>query len=327
MLLEDFNAAGRAEAAAVLRPAWTLSGGLTKLLTPGPVGSPRKPPGSRPSGRRIPSPATEVEAALAHHPRIGERAAGNSTEARLSPVGAGNSRRSGHCRRGSHRRGKPRLRGEVRPGVPDPRVRPQPEEDPGRPSTPGSPTPPRGTGNHRPAAARNRGTPTPRTDRAHEHFPRHHPRPGHRLRQARRRASPSPWTCARRRRTTGPGSRPAPRTTDGRIKSLGPTGWPPGRYRLGFDTGAYHAATRNRDLLSPKSSLTFAVEGSQAPLPRAAPAKPVRVFHLPRQLDRAPQHFARLGPLEVPAAARRRSKLQLTAVFRRETAVNCSFGA
>lgn len=83
MLLEDFNAAGREEAAAALRPCLDIGRWIEEIVD------------SRPfdttdilleTAGRAAEPFTDAEvlAALAHHPRIGERAAGNSTEARLS---------------------------------------------------------------------------------------------------------------------------------------------------------------------------------------------------------------------------------------------------
>jgi 2-oxo-4-hydroxy-4-carboxy-5-ureidoimidazoline decarboxylase len=83
MLLEDFNAAGPAEAAAALRPCLDIERWIAEIVDSRPFGS----RGSlREAAVRAADPFTgeEVEAALAHHPRIGERAAGNSTEARLS---------------------------------------------------------------------------------------------------------------------------------------------------------------------------------------------------------------------------------------------------
>ncbi|MFF2028879.1 2-oxo-4-hydroxy-4-carboxy-5-ureidoimidazoline decarboxylase [Arthrobacter sp. NPDC058192] len=83
MLLEDFNAAGRAEAAAVLRPCLDIERWIAEILDSRPYGS----PGSlRDAAVHAADPFTgdEVAAALAHHPRIGERAAGTSKEARLS---------------------------------------------------------------------------------------------------------------------------------------------------------------------------------------------------------------------------------------------------
>ncbi|WP_018774172.1 2-oxo-4-hydroxy-4-carboxy-5-ureidoimidazoline decarboxylase [Arthrobacter sp. 131MFCol6.1] len=83
MLLEDFNAAGRPEAAAALRPCLDIGRWIEELVDSRPFGSTG---GLLDAARRAAEPftAAEVEAALAHHPRIGERAAGNSTEARLS---------------------------------------------------------------------------------------------------------------------------------------------------------------------------------------------------------------------------------------------------
>ena len=83
MLLEDFNAAGRAEAAAALRPCLDIERWIEEIVDSRPFGS----TGSLvDASRRAAEPFTdaEVKGALAHHPRIGERAAGNSTEARLS---------------------------------------------------------------------------------------------------------------------------------------------------------------------------------------------------------------------------------------------------
>jgi 2-oxo-4-hydroxy-4-carboxy-5-ureidoimidazoline decarboxylase len=83
MLLEDFNAAGRAEAAAVLRPCLDIERWIDEIADSRPYGSPES---LREAAARAADPFTgdEVAAALAHHPRIGERAAGNSQEARLS---------------------------------------------------------------------------------------------------------------------------------------------------------------------------------------------------------------------------------------------------
>ncbi len=83
MLLEDFNAAGHAEAAAALRPCLDIQRWIEEIVQ-------RRPFGNAASlieaANQAAEPFTrpEVAAALAHHPRIGERAAGNSTEARLS---------------------------------------------------------------------------------------------------------------------------------------------------------------------------------------------------------------------------------------------------
>ena len=64
-------------------PAWTSSDGLRRSSARGPS-TVRKSSSKPPAARRNPFTDAEVEAALAHHPRIGERAAGNSAEARLS---------------------------------------------------------------------------------------------------------------------------------------------------------------------------------------------------------------------------------------------------
>ncbi|GIU54278.1 2-oxo-4-hydroxy-4-carboxy-5-ureidoimidazoline decarboxylase [Arthrobacter sp. NicSoilC12] len=83
MLLEDFNAAGREEAAAALRPCLDIGRWIEEIVDSRPFGSTRSLLGAA-RGAAEPFTHAEVEAALAHHPRIGERAAGNSTEARLS---------------------------------------------------------------------------------------------------------------------------------------------------------------------------------------------------------------------------------------------------
>lgn len=83
MLLEDFNAAGRTEAATALRPCLDIGRWIDEIVDSRPFGS----TGSLlEAARRAAEPFTdaEVEAALAHHPRIGEQAGGISTEARLS---------------------------------------------------------------------------------------------------------------------------------------------------------------------------------------------------------------------------------------------------
>lgn len=50
--------------------------------------------------------------------------------------------------------------------------------------------------------------------------------------------------------------------TDGRIKELGPGRLPSGTYRLGFDTGAYFAATGTQTFF-PEVTLTFEVAAVQ----------------------------------------------------------------
>ncbi|MGX5696653.1 2-oxo-4-hydroxy-4-carboxy-5-ureidoimidazoline decarboxylase [Agromyces soli] len=83
MLLEQFNEADRAEAIAVLRPCVDVTRWCEHLAD-------RRPYDSIDAlvaeGGSAASPftAAEVEQALSHHPRIGERAGGDSTEASLS---------------------------------------------------------------------------------------------------------------------------------------------------------------------------------------------------------------------------------------------------
>jgi 2-oxo-4-hydroxy-4-carboxy-5-ureidoimidazoline decarboxylase len=83
MQLEQFNDAERADVVAFLRPCLNIQRWIDEVAD------------SRPyadldsllhAARRVADPlsASELDAALAHHPRIGERAAGTSTEARLS---------------------------------------------------------------------------------------------------------------------------------------------------------------------------------------------------------------------------------------------------
>ncbi|MET1085555.1 MAG: 2-oxo-4-hydroxy-4-carboxy-5-ureidoimidazoline decarboxylase, partial [Arthrobacter sp.] len=83
MHLEQFNAASRAEAADTLRPCLDIQRWIDELANARPYADLEA---LLEAGRRAANPFTlaEIEAALAHHPRIGERARGNSTEARLS---------------------------------------------------------------------------------------------------------------------------------------------------------------------------------------------------------------------------------------------------
>jgi 2-oxo-4-hydroxy-4-carboxy-5-ureidoimidazoline decarboxylase len=83
MHLEQFNAAGRTEAAAFLRPCLDIQRWIDELADARPYSS---PDALLAAGRGAANPFTpaEIEAALAHHPRIGERAQGDSAEARLS---------------------------------------------------------------------------------------------------------------------------------------------------------------------------------------------------------------------------------------------------
>lgn len=83
MHLEQFNAAGRAEAADFLRPCLDIQRWIDELADARPYSS---PDALLAAGRGAANPFTpaEIEAALAHHPRIGERAQGDSAEAKLS---------------------------------------------------------------------------------------------------------------------------------------------------------------------------------------------------------------------------------------------------
>lgn len=83
MHLEQFNAASRTEAAGALRPCLDIQRWIDELADARPYSD---LDALLEAGRRAADPFTpaEIEAALAHHPRIGERAQGSSTEARLS---------------------------------------------------------------------------------------------------------------------------------------------------------------------------------------------------------------------------------------------------
>ncbi|HEX9227960.1 MAG TPA: 2-oxo-4-hydroxy-4-carboxy-5-ureidoimidazoline decarboxylase [Arthrobacter sp.] len=83
MHLDQFNAASRTDAAAALRPCLDIQRWIDDLADARPYSGLEA---LLEAGRAAADPFTpaEIEAALAHHPRIGERARGNSTEARLS---------------------------------------------------------------------------------------------------------------------------------------------------------------------------------------------------------------------------------------------------
>ncbi|AOT02608.1 2-oxo-4-hydroxy-4-carboxy-5-ureidoimidazoline decarboxylase [Arthrobacter sp. U41] len=83
MDLEQFNAAGRAEAAGSLRPCLDIQRWIDELIDARPYASLNA---LLEAGRSAADPFTpaEIEAALARHPRIGEQAQGSSTEAGLS---------------------------------------------------------------------------------------------------------------------------------------------------------------------------------------------------------------------------------------------------
>lgn len=83
MHLEQFNSASRTEAADALRPCLDIPRWIDELVDARPYsGLAALLEAGR--GAANPFSPAEIEAALAHHPRIGERAPGNSMEARLS---------------------------------------------------------------------------------------------------------------------------------------------------------------------------------------------------------------------------------------------------
>jgi 2-oxo-4-hydroxy-4-carboxy-5-ureidoimidazoline decarboxylase len=81
--LEEFNAVEREAALEVLRPCLDVQRWLTEVVDGRPYASLSD---LETAARKAADPLTaeEVEGALAHHPRIGERAAGSSAEATLS---------------------------------------------------------------------------------------------------------------------------------------------------------------------------------------------------------------------------------------------------
>jgi len=81
--LHDFNRLDDAEAAAVLRPCLDVDRWVAGVVAGRPYASSDE---LFATARAVANPLTgaELEAALAHHPRIGERAAGGSAEAALS---------------------------------------------------------------------------------------------------------------------------------------------------------------------------------------------------------------------------------------------------
>jgi len=83
MHLDQFNAASRTEAADALRPCLDIQRWIDGLADARPYSDLEA---LLAAGRTAAGPFTPAEtaAALAHHPRIGERAQGDSAEARLS---------------------------------------------------------------------------------------------------------------------------------------------------------------------------------------------------------------------------------------------------
>ncbi len=83
MLLQDFNRASRPEIVSALRPCLDIPRWVDQIADERPFSAVED---VMDCARRAAAPftAAEVESALAHHPRIGERAAGDSSEAKLS---------------------------------------------------------------------------------------------------------------------------------------------------------------------------------------------------------------------------------------------------
>ena len=83
MLLQQFNEADRAQLDATLRPCVDNQRWIDEIATGRPFTTLNQL-FSAALAAANPFTATEVAAAMAHHPRIGERAGGNSAEATLS---------------------------------------------------------------------------------------------------------------------------------------------------------------------------------------------------------------------------------------------------
>ncbi|PFG32970.1 2-oxo-4-hydroxy-4-carboxy-5-ureidoimidazoline decarboxylase [Sanguibacter antarcticus] len=88
MLLAEFNAADRDHGAVVLRPCLDIERWIDEILTGRPYASAEDLLGR---ARSAAEPLTddEVDRALAHHPRIGERAPGSGAEAAMSQAEQG----------------------------------------------------------------------------------------------------------------------------------------------------------------------------------------------------------------------------------------------
>lgn len=83
MLLEQFNEADRSEAIATLRPCVDVTRWYETVADRRPYAS-LEDLWNEAAGAADPFTGAEIEAALAHHPRIGERADGASREASMS---------------------------------------------------------------------------------------------------------------------------------------------------------------------------------------------------------------------------------------------------
>jgi 2-oxo-4-hydroxy-4-carboxy-5-ureidoimidazoline decarboxylase len=83
MFLEEFNRAERPDVIATLRPCLDIQRWIDEIADARPFSS-KDHLLRHARGAASPFTAGEVDAALAHHPRIGERAEGGSSEARFS---------------------------------------------------------------------------------------------------------------------------------------------------------------------------------------------------------------------------------------------------
>ena len=167
--------------------------------------------------------------ALADHPRIGERHAGQRRQRRDVAGRAGRRRPARRRGAASAGRGQRGVRGALRPDLPGPRRRPQRRGDPGAARAAADQRPRHRARGHRRAAARDRRC-SAWKDSSHEHAL--HPRPRRRARRARRRprrrAHRPRGGGARgardRRRRPGP-LRPRPRPRRLRPRTSTPAPW------------------------------------------------------------------------------------------------------
>ncbi|MGW9628411.1 2-oxo-4-hydroxy-4-carboxy-5-ureidoimidazoline decarboxylase [Microbacterium sp. NPDC055521] len=83
MLLEDFNSAHREEAVAVVKPALDITRWIDAIVDGRPYRSVDQIVAAAESAA-APLSEAELDGALAHHPRIGERPQGETAEAALS---------------------------------------------------------------------------------------------------------------------------------------------------------------------------------------------------------------------------------------------------
>lgn len=83
MTLDEFNKAERAAAVAAIRPCLDIDRWVNEIVDARPF-SDKKALIDTAQRAAVPLNKNEIDGALAHHPRIGERASGNSPEARIS---------------------------------------------------------------------------------------------------------------------------------------------------------------------------------------------------------------------------------------------------